>query len=65
MRFRLYVKDTHGYPEVVVTFESSKERVELGVLKFVDNDGDNRAEIRQLLLAILRGEEPMVEVVKA
>ncbi len=64
MRFRLYVKDMHGYPEVVVTFESSKERVELGTLKFVDNDGENRPEIRQLLLAILKGEEPMIEVVK-
>lgn len=63
MKFKLEVLSDS---RLKISFTSSKETVELGVLDFVDSDGDTREDIMQLLITVATNARthPMFEVIE-
>lgn len=61
MRFEFRFVD--GF--VIIAYKSSKETICLGSLSFLDSDGDNRDDVRALLLSVLEAEKnPMLDIVR-
>jgi hypothetical protein len=61
MRFELRL---NAKGEVEVFFASSKEEFGLGTLSFVDDDGDSRGDVRELLLTVAAASSPFFVVVR-
>lgn len=50
--------------KIVISFVSSKERFVLGTLQFIDEDGDAREDVRDLLETIVENTDSPFFIVK-